>query len=177
MRIDTDKGASVRREEQGWVTMDIKICGHKVRWRKPIKIFTFVKASTAVLALCALFVSPVQAADPAAAHSQKASTCVVSPCSAPSLGNDMRNAPAMTIKPQHKPQRSAGPSSTMSPAMALAMALGVRNVRGPVEYREPVVVRRGVSKSVAKQVSLLSGDGASKKSSMNAAAVRLALED
>lgn len=176
MRIDTGKGAGVRREEQGWVTMDIKICGHKVRWRKPIKIYTLVKASAAVLMLCVLAISPALAADPVSVYSKKASTCVAIPC-VPSLENGVANAPATTIKPQHKPQRTAGPSSTMSPAMALAMALGVRNVRGPVEYREPVVVRRGVSKSVAKQVSLLPGDGARKKPSMNAAAVRLALED
>lgn len=88
----------------------------------------------------------------------------------------MTNAPATTIKPQHKPQRTAG-SPSMSPAMALAMALGVRTVRGPVEHSQPVMVRRGVSKSVAKQVTLLPGESARKKASLNAAAVRLALED
>lgn len=64
----------------------------------------------------------------------------------------------------------------MSPALALAMALGLRNVQGPVERRhaESARVERPSS---ARQATLLTGAGAYKKSSSNAAGIRLALED
>lgn len=85
-------------------------------------------------------------------------------------------APAKENTPQHRIQRKAGPPS-MSPALALAMALGLRNVQGPVERRQQVVVRTGNPSDGEKQVFLLPDDGIAKRTSSNAAGVRLALEN
>lgn len=156
-------------------TMDIKICGHKVRWRKPIKIYTLLKASSAILVLCLLMMSPSMAAEPSSVHAKQSSPCAAVSC-IPFQENDMTNAPATKIKPQHKPRRPAG-KTTMSPALAMAMTFGVRSVQGPVEHSQPVAVRRGMSPAIAKQTRLLLSDESRKKSSMNVVALRLALGD
>lgn len=85
------------------------------------------------------------------------------------------SAPATNNTPQHRAQRTAGTPS-MSPALALAMAFGLRNVQGPVERSRHVVVRRDAPAG-KKQAFLLTGEGGHKRTSMNAAGVRLALED
>jgi hypothetical protein len=43
--------------------MGIKICGHKVRWQKPIKIYTFLKALCLVMVIGGLAAQPASAAD------------------------------------------------------------------------------------------------------------------
>ena len=141
--------------------MGIKICGHKIRWQKPIKTYTLCKATGLVLMICALAGTPVFAAesDPSKAS---AGTAVY--------------APGAQIKPQDRYQRTAGTPS-MSPALAIAMALGVRNVQGPIERRQAIAVRKEYPSTIKRQAYKLPGDGTYKKTSLNAAALRLALED
>lgn len=150
--------------------MGIKICGHKVRWQKPIKLYTFLKASCLVLMIGAIATPPASAAE---SIPFKASTCAAVPCPLPQ--EDGMSAPATNNTPQHRAQRTAGTPS-MSPALALAMAFGLRNVQGPVERSRHVVVRRDAPAG-KKQAFLLTGEGGHKRTSMNAAGVRLALED
>lgn len=151
--------------------MGIKICGHKLRIEKPIKIYTLLKATSLVLVLCAVWAMPAHSAE--RTHKQQASTCAAVPC--PLLQKSDTATPA-GVMPQQGTQRTAG-TNTMSPALALAMALGYRNVQGPVERTRHVVVR-DAPPVTQKQAALLRGDGGTyKKSSMNAAALRLALED
>ncbi len=156
--------------------MGIKICGRAVRWQKPIKVYTLLKLSAVLLLAAAFAAQPALSAEIVRPHSEhKASPCAAVPC--PLLQeNDMASAPASKNKPQHTAQRSAGTHS-VSPALALAMALGFRNVQGPVERREPVAVRVKNPTVSVKQVSLLPEASGHKKTSMNAAALRLALDD
>lgn len=152
--------------------MGIKICGHIIRFEKPIKIYTLLKTTSLVLVLGAVWAIPASAADNTNSYKQ-ASTCAAAPCP---LLQKSDTATRTGVTPQQRAQRTAG-TDTMSPALALAMALGYRNVPGPLERSRHVVVR-DAPPVTKKQAALLSGDGGSyKRSSMNAAAVRLALED
>lgn len=134
--------------------MGIKICGHKVRWQKPIKIYTFIKALCLVMVIGAFVAQPASAAD---TLSSKASTGAAT---AASSAQEKDKAPANKLEPQHRTQRTAG-SYSVSPALALAMAFGV-NVQGPVERRD------GAHAPIPAKVT-------DKKTSSNAAALRLAL--
>lgn len=108
--------------------MSVRVCGHRLRVEKTIKIYTFFRNVAALAVLSLLPVSPAFAAD-ASPATQKASSASVSPCS-PSLVSRMdQTAPRKGTLPQA--QRSAGSPSA---AMMLAMALGLRNVSGPVEH-------------------------------------------
>lgn len=149
--------------------MGIKLCGHQVRWHKPIKLFTFMRASCLVLMIGTIAVPPATASDFSA--KDKASTGAAV---ATTLSSKDGSAPAMNYKPQPRPQRTAGTPS-MSPALALAMALGLRSVQGPVVRRQQIAVRHDTPVAVRKQGFLLGGAG--KKTSSNAAGIRLALED
>jgi hypothetical protein len=150
------------------VTMGIKICGHQVRWQRPIKIYNLVKASCLVLMLCAVAIPPASAAD---LTKKQTSTGAVVSCDP--VQDQCMSAPAKGNTPQHRAQRKAGPPS-MSPALALAMALGFRNVQGPLVHRDQPMVRQHNPRE--QQAFVLQSDG-HKRSSSNAAGVRLALED
>ena len=119
----------------------------------------------------AIVIPPATAAD---LTTQKASTGAAVACDP--LQDQCMTAPAKENTSQYRIQRKAGPPS-LSPALALAMALGFRNVQGPVERRQQVMVRKDNPSSGAKQVFLLPHDGVSKRTSSNAAGIRLALED
>lgn len=138
---------------------------------KPIKIYTLLKTTSFLLVVCVLWAMPAQAAE---SINAKSSTCASAPCP---LIQKSDAATRTGVTPQQRTQRKAGTNTEMSPALALAMAFGLRNVQGPVERNHHVVVR-DTPPVTKKQAVLLSGDGGSyKKASMNAAAVRLALED
>ena len=157
--------------------MGIRICGRSVRWQKPIKIYTFVKLSAVLLLATAFVTQSAYSADLARPDSQhhEASPCAAVPC--PLLQESgMAVAPASKNTPPHKAQRTAGTHS-VSPALALAMALGFRNVQVPVERHEPASARTRNPPPSVKQVSLHTESGGHKKTSMNAAALRLALDD
>lgn len=154
--------------------MRIKICGHKIRMRKPIKIFNLVKAACVALMLCALAVTPFSAPAYAADSNQKASTGAAASCDP--FQDKCMTAPANADTPQHRTQRKAG-SNTMSPALALAMALGFRNVQGPVEHKEKAAVRVAEPAAPTEQSLLLPEDVYAKRSSSNAAGIRFALEN
>lgn len=148
--------------------MGIKICGHRVRIAKPIKIYTFVKTSCLVLMLCAFVTPQASAAD---LMQKKASTGVLVSCDP--VQDQCTTAPAKGNTPKHRVQRKAGENS-MSPALALAIALGFRNVQGPVVHRDQPMVRK--DNAAAREAFVLQ-DGGHKRKSSNAAAVRIALED
>ena len=154
--------------------MGIKVCGHAVRMKKPIKIYTWLKTTGLVLALCAMGAAPSLAADSLRTFS-KSSPCDVASC-APLQETSTDNAAPATYSPRHKAQRTAGNHTTMSPALALAMALGYRNIPGPVERTKQIAVRQASRVNVPQdaRMPLYAGN---KKVSMNAAAVRIAIED
>lgn len=129
-----------------------------------------MKTTCLVLMMSTFVVTPAFAAD---SSDQKASTGTVA--TAPSSKESM-SAPANPT-PQHRTQRTAGTPS-VSPALALAMALGYRSVQGPVERRPAIIVsKRAVTPNGMKQGFMLPSDGAYKKTSSNAAGVRMALEN
>ncbi len=111
--------------------MTVRICGHRLRVRKPIKVYTLLKQTAALLVLSVILITPAYAADlpmtPGKEDSSSSAGAI--PClpSKDRLVNE--KVPLKTLPLQA--QRSAGPPSA---AMALAMALGVRNISGPVEH-------------------------------------------
>jgi len=106
--------------------MSVRICGHEVRWQKPIKIYNFFKNGAALLVLSLIFAMPAQADDPDARSMAaiETSSGALGPC------GDALQQRAATESPPHL-RRNAGTVS--APAMALALALGYRNVAGPME--------------------------------------------
>jgi hypothetical protein len=93
--------------------MSVKICGHKVRCQKPIKIYTLTK-HVIVLLMLVMVCGPAWASD---------------------LTADERCAlvsPASGIDPAPKPRPMAEPRE-ISPAHMMALAFGVRNIVGPME--------------------------------------------
>lgn len=153
--------------------MSLKICGHKVRWQKPIKIYTLLPKLSLVMALFMLAAPDARAAE----FSSSSSTVQALPCA---LSNAPMPAVPSDRAPLERPQRTAGPSSPpMSPAMALALALGVRDIAGPVVRTERRVARtiQAPSRPLERQALILPGtDGrASTRSSMSSLPL-LALE-
>lgn len=136
------------------VIMSVRICGHEVRWQKPIKVYTLTKASCIVLMLTTLAITPVFASHP---PQDKASTGVATPCLP--LEKSGMSAPATQKVVQHRTQRSAGTPS--APALALALALGLRNIPGPMEQSGGAQARnRATVPETQQQAFLLQGDGA-----------------
>lgn len=156
-------------------TMGIKICGHIVRMKKPIKIYTLVRASTLGLALLAIAMPHSFAAESSRVP-LKSSSCDVATCAPLQETSTQKAAPAPT-SPRHKAQRTAGTHTAMSPALALAMALGYRNVPGPVERTPQIRVSQKISAPAKISGTLPSTDNGHKRLSMNAAAVRMAIDD
>ena len=111
-------------------TMCVKICGHKVRWQKPIKFFSLIRHHLCVLVVLGLFgIVPAYAEQSAERLSEiKPSSGSAMPCQP---HKEMSGTTINQIAPD-RTQRAAG-SPSMSPAMALALALGVRNVSGPMQ--------------------------------------------
>ena len=95
--------------------MSVRICGHKVRCQKPIKIYTLTKHICMLLML----------------------VMVCGPASAGSLTDEERCAmvsPSSGIDAGSKPGvRPVAESVELSPAHMMALALGVRNIAGPME--------------------------------------------
>lgn len=110
--------------------MCVRICGHKVRWQKPIKIFSLIRHHLFILAVLGLFgIIPAHADEAAERLSDiKPSSGSAMPCQ---HQKELSGTTIGGIAPD-RIQRAAG-SPSMSPAMALALALGVRNVSGPMQ--------------------------------------------
>lgn len=109
--------------------MSVKICGHNVRWRKPIKIYTLLKTLTMLLAMGSVFVStPLFAAEVTSSSAEFPVEAV--PCLPLHTPRMEKNLPVQEGGFE-RTQRTAGTSSV--PAMALIMALGLTNVQGPIE--------------------------------------------
>jgi len=144
------------------VTMSVKICGHRVRCEKPIKIYTLLKTSCFVLMICALAVSPVFAGErpllQKISTGNQASTGAAVPCLP--LSKSGMSVPATQKTDLHRTQRSAGTPS--APALALALALGLRNVPGPVETNKAAQARNKATAPGSQQAFLLPGDGTCK---------------
>ena len=154
--------------------MSVKICGHKVRWQKPIKIYTLLKASCALLMLCALMPSGSHAAEMTSAKKfpSQASSGKMVPCS---LQNKRMDVQAPRNTTTNRTQRTAGPSI---PAMALVMALGLRNIPGPVEQTRSVSGRKTIPSSPSSQRQALllpGGEGCPPSMSANPVRERLAM--
>lgn len=135
--------------------MSVKICGHKVRWQKPIKIYTLLVKTLCLLALGNLLLVPAGMANDAATILQhsKASSGDAVPCQ-PLHTSRMESSTLHKANASARTQRSAGPS-TMSPAMMLALALGYRNVPGPVVRTRTHVVADESSQPVAEEEAML----------------------
>lgn len=114
--------------------MSVKIRGHKVRWHKPIKVYTFFKSVALLAVFVALAVTPSVAAEKSAPSKniQLASSGDAVKRTAP-MKRVERAIPADST--HLRIQRSAGTPS--APAMALALALGYRNISGPMERTAP----------------------------------------
>jgi hypothetical protein len=155
--------------------MGIKVCGHAVRIKRPIKIYTLFKAISLVLAICAVIVPQSFAADSSRTPS-KSSSCDVASCT-PLQETSTDNAAPATNSPPHKAQRTAGNHTVVSPALALAMALGYRNIQGPIVRTKQIAIRQAPRVNIVSQDRILPNDTGNKKLSMNAAAVRIAIDD
>lgn len=147
--------------------MAVRICGHRVRVHKTIKIYTLFRNTAALLVLCVLLMTPAYAADlPMSSGKQNPSSSAGAiPC-LPS------KVPAVNVKvplktPPLQAQRSAGSPSA---AMVLAMALGVRNISGPVEHVQ------GQRLPQQHRSRSLAGDCASVETSNRDAPSRIAME-
>lgn len=144
--------------------MSVKICGHKIHWQKPIKLYSYFKITTAIFALGLVMTQAAPSAEAgqiSAPCAQQASSGGAGPCLLPlhpssSPGMD---TPVSSKTAPDRAQRAAGPQ--ISPAMALALALGVRTVSGPFE-KTPVQapIRKAAQKPAyphGPQASLLPG--------------------
>ncbi len=95
--------------------MSVKICGHKVRCQKPIKIYTLTK-HICILLMLVIVCGPASAGE----FSDEERCALVSPSSG--------------IDPVSKPSaRPVVEAVELSPAHMMALALGVRNIAGPME--------------------------------------------
>ncbi|PZQ49085.1 MAG: hypothetical protein DI551_00080 [Micavibrio aeruginosavorus] len=114
--------------------MSVKICGHLVRWQKPIKIYTLLRAACLVLVMGALASPQSFAAEKIQTITKQSSSGVAAPCQSP-RSNEISgaSAPATKTAAANRTQRSAGTSS--APALALAMAFGLRSASGPLERK------------------------------------------
>lgn len=145
--------------------MSVRICGHRLRVEKPIKIYTLIKHAAAVLVLSVLLAVPSYAADfPVTPSKQNSSSSAGAiPC-LPSKDR-LANITVPLKTPPLQAQRSAGPPSA---AMVLAMALGVRNISGPMEHAQPVPRKQHQALSLA--------DGCVSKTTSVGAPARIAME-
>ena len=145
--------------------MSVRICGHKLRVQKPIKIYTLFRNAAALVVLSVILIAPAYAADlPLTSAKQNSSSSAGAiPClpSKDRLAN--KTVPLKT--PPLQAQRSAGPPSA---AMVLAMALGVRNISGPMEHAHPRPIQQRQALSLA--------DGCASKTSSRDAPARIAME-
>lgn len=145
--------------------MSVRICGHRLRVQKPIKIYTFFKQATALVVLSLILTMPAYAADlPVSAVKENSSSSAGAiPClpSKDRLAN--KTVPLKT--PPLQAQRSAGPPSA---AMVLAIALGVRNISGPMERAQPRPAQQRQAFSLA--------DRCASKTSSRVAPALLAME-
>lgn len=143
--------------------MSVKICGHRIHWQKPIKLYSYFKLTTAMFALAFVMIQtlPSLAADSSTVScEQQASSGGAGPCLLPlhpsSSGMD---DPVSSKTAPIRAQRAAGPQ--ISPAMALALALGVRTVSGPFEKTSgQVPIRKAAQKPAyphRPQATLLPG--------------------
>lgn len=147
--------------------MSVRVCGHRLRVRKPIKVYTLLKHAVALLVLSVILITPAYAADlPMTSGKQNSSSSAGAiPCLPSKVPAADKKVPLET--PPLQAQRSAGPPSA---AMVLAMALGVRNISGPVEHAN--VIRP----SPQHRVLSLAGDCPSVKTSNRVAPARIAME-
>ncbi len=127
--------------------MSVRICGHKVRWQKPIKFYSYFNRTAVVLVAMLLLAPSVYASEPQLNKNSSGPA----PCTVTKSAPTANNAPLSHKEAQNRIQRSAGPS--MTPAMALALALGVRNISGPLEQSVKHTPQR------QNHAGLLSGDG------------------
>lgn len=90
--------------------MSIMICGHKVRWRKPIKIYTLLKTLSFLMVVNLLAITPVFASDrqaePARDQRVAAAPSSVSPAMALALALGVRNVPGPMVKSEGAVKRS-----------------------------------------------------------------------
>lgn len=138
--------------------MSLKICGHEVRWQKPIKFYTLVKSLCLITAASMTGVSTVSAADfsdivkksPSITQASSGDAASRQPLSLNVKKPVMQAASART-------QRPAGPPS-VSPAMMLALALGYRNIPGPVIRSTAHKVASKPVNTVEQEAMLIEGD-------------------
>jgi hypothetical protein len=132
------------------IEMSVRICGHQLRVKKPIKPYIFFRRIAGLFVLSLILAAPAYAADPSdKVLITKASSASVPPCF-PSKASSMdKTVPRSGMASQN--QRTAGSPSA---AMVLAMALGIRNVSGPMERAKPVqrtATLKGTSKKCVAQ--------------------------
>jgi hypothetical protein len=122
----------------------IRLCGYKICWHKPIKVYAIIRRS-AILASAILLVAgpalPAAAAERAAATTARVSannsSSPVDAVRLSALSLESGEATVGINPPASKRlQRTAG--NVPLPAMALAIALGLRTVHGPLERAEKV---------------------------------------
>lgn len=135
--------------------MSLKICGHQVRWHKPIKFYSLVKLTLMFAVANFVASASVSAADPACAPlTVSSSSGDPAPCQ-PLLKSADKQVLHKTRSA--RTQRSAGPSS-LSPAMMLALALGYRNISGPVLHTAANKPAPKTSAAPERQAMLVEGD-------------------
>lgn len=117
----------------------LRLCGHIIRWHKPIKIFNLLRHA-AVSGIFAIALAGFAALSLAGETPQPRDISKTSPVDAvrlSALSPKSGEATVGLVPPASKRlQRTAG--NIPLPAMALAVALGLRNVHGPVERTDKV---------------------------------------
>ena len=146
--------------------MSVRLCGHRLRVEKPIKVYNFFKNAAALFVLSVILITPAIAADlpMTSAKQNSSSSAGAIPClpSKDRLAN--KTVPLKT--PPLQAQRSAGPPSA---AMVLAMALGVRNISGPMEHGDTM-------RTSQQRQALSLADGCVSKTSSRDVPERIAME-
>ncbi|MFA5592998.1 MAG: hypothetical protein WC989_06770 [Micavibrio sp.] len=112
--------------------MPVKLCGRKLRVRKPIRVYEMTRRMTLPLMLLFAFAAFLSA--PAAAHGAEFAPPPVKPPSLMAESAESRTQTRTAIyMPAAENARQAVSAPSSVPALAIALALGLRNAHGPLE--------------------------------------------
>ena len=123
--------------------MSVRICGHKVRCNKLIKIYTLTK-HICVLLMLVMICGPAMAAD--VSDAERCASVV----------------PSSGIDPVQKPKPRSQVGEEITPAVALAIAFGMRNISGVNDKSAYHYSPRDPSKVASKNPSASSRHAASR---------------
>ncbi len=114
--------------------MLVRICGHQVRWQKPIKIYSYFRILLVAGAILCVGTNGMASEQDSMTGFSASSSTTSAPC---------KIVKSKAATNHARQTQTTGPA--LSPAMALALALGVRTVPGPMVHSAPPIKKQNSS--------------------------------